>query len=84
MRYAVAYMNYFDNDLKITVVEANDPIIAMIEGARILMDASGDVNEWLNSFELENIPVNRCETRIEEIRRAFFDTDQVISRPLPL
>ncbi len=78
MKYAVAYLNFFDNDLQITSVEADDPITAMIEGARKLMDAADD-DEWLND-QLKNIPSSAgYPARIEEIKEAFFNTDQVIA-----
>jgi len=78
MKYAVAYMNYFDNDVKLTVVEADDPITAMVEGAREMMKARDD-DEWLNE-KLENIPSpNGYAERIEEIQVDFFDTDQTIA-----
>jgi hypothetical protein len=78
MNYAVAYLNFFDNDLQIISIEADDPITAMIEGARELMGASDD-DEWLND-QLKNIPSSDgYPTRIEEIKEAFFNTDQVIA-----
>jgi len=78
MKYAVAYMNYFDNDLKLTTVEADNPITAMIEGVREMMEAPND-DEWLNE-KLENIPSsNGYAERIKEIQGDFFDTDQAIA-----
>ena len=78
MKYAVAYLNFFDYDLQITSVEADDPITAMIEGARELMGAADD-DEWLNGF-LKNIPsVDGYAARIEEIREEFFNADQVVA-----
>jgi hypothetical protein len=80
MKFAVAYMSYFDGDLKLTTVEADDPITAMVEGARKLIGDS-ESNEWLNSM-LENIPSPDSHDemmRIEEIRQKFFNVDQVIA-----
>lgn len=78
MKYAVAHMNFFDNDLQITAVDAENPVQAMIEGARTLMKAQDD-DEWLNGL-LENIPgPDGYAERIEEIREEFFNTDQVIT-----
>lgn len=78
MKYAVAYLNFFDNDLQITCVEADDPITAMIEGARELMGAAND-DKWLND-QLKDIPSSAgYSARIKEIKEAFFDTDQVIT-----
>ena len=78
MKYAVAYMNFFDNDLQMTQVDAENPVQAMVEGARILMKASDD-DEWLNEF-LENIPgSDQYGERIEEIRQEFFNADSLIA-----
>jgi len=78
MKYAVAYLNLFDNDLLITSVEADNPITAMIEGARELMGAAVD-DEWLNNH-LKDIPSSDgYPVRIEEIKTEFFDTDQVVA-----
>ena len=78
MKYAVAYLNLFDNDLLIMSVEADNPITAMIEGARELMGAAVD-DEWLNNH-LKDIPSSDgYPVRIEEIKTEFFDTDQVVA-----
>ncbi len=34
MRYVVAHMDFYNNDLKIVIVECDDPITALIEGVR--------------------------------------------------
>ena len=80
MRYAVAHMNFYDNNLQMILVNADDPITAMIEGARQLMDIDDPANdEWLSAF-LQNIPEsNNYAARIEEIQEAFFNTDQLIA-----
>jgi hypothetical protein len=78
MKYAVAHLNFFDNNLQITSVEANDPITAIIEGARELIGAADD-DEWLND-QLKAIPTSDgYAARIEAIKEIFFDTDQVIA-----
>ena len=79
MKYAVAYVNFFVNDLQLTRAEANDPITAMIEGARELISGSDDVDKWLDSM-LENIPLpGNYGPRLEEIQEEFFNTDQLIA-----
>jgi len=78
MKYAVAYMSYFENDLKIIIIEANNPITAMIEGAYILMNEQ-EAGEWLNDFLKEYTHPNDYEKRIEEIKEDFYDADQAIA-----
>ncbi len=80
MKFTVAYMSYFNNDLKLTTIEADDPITAMVEGARKLI-GDPESNEWLNSM-LENIPLPDSHDemmQIEEIRQKFFDVNQLIA-----
>lgn len=79
MKYAVAYMNYFDNDLKMTSVEADNPVTALIEGVRTLMSTSDD-DKWLDSF-LEDIPSIGADAtaRIDAIKEEFFDADQLVA-----
>ena len=77
MKYAVAYMNYFDNNLQIIIVDAENPVQAMVEGARTLLKAKDD-DEWLNNF-LKNIPAGCYAKRVEEIRDEFFNADQAIA-----
>lgn len=76
MKYAVAYTDSYANDLKLIEVEADDPITAMIEGVREMMEAS-DKDPWLNSFLKPVSPVWYA-TRIEEIKEAFFANDQAV------
>jgi hypothetical protein len=85
MKHAIAWMNFYDNDLQMILVDADNPITAMIEGARQLMDNDDLANdEWLNAF-LQNIPESDdYAARIEEIREEFFNTDQLIAVMLPL
>ena len=78
MKYAVAYMNYYDNDLKLIAVEADNPITAMIEGARKLLNAP-ESDEWLDPM-LQNIPSpDGYAIRIAEIQEEFFNSDQAIA-----
>ena len=79
MRYAVAHADFFNNDLKIVIVEFNNPITALIEGVRIICKTKDiDTNKWLDSF-LENIPNEYVDDRIEEIRQEFFNGDQLVA-----
>ncbi len=86
MKYAVAYLNFYENENQITVVEAGDPITAMVEGVRAIENANGnpDVDKWLDGL-LENIPdPSGYAKRIEEIKTEFFNLDQAISEPVPV
>lgn len=76
MKYAVAYMNFFDNDLKMVQVEADNPITALIEGVREITEAP-DVDEWLNSLLADDDDTGDYATRIEAIRTEFFNADAV-------
>jgi hypothetical protein len=80
MKYAVAHMDFFINDLKIAVVDADDPITAIVEGVLELLDtAEESMVEWVESFRA-NIP-QPCHygKRIEEIKQEFFDGDQLVA-----
>ena len=79
MKYAVAYMNYFDNDLKLTVIEAHNPITAMIEGARKLMGNPAS-DKWLDAMLQDTPAPDGHAAQIEEIQEEFFNTDQLIAR----
>ena len=82
MKYAVALLNFFDNSNHVTIVDSDNPIRAMVEGARTLMRAK-DADEWLNGF-LKDMPTDSYATRIDEIQDAFFDVDLAISEPVPI
>lgn len=77
MKYSVAWMNFFDNDLKMISVEADNPIAAMIEGARRLI-GDPDIDKWL--YAMLDVPASKGHmARIEEIQEEFFNADQVIA-----
>lgn len=78
MKYVVSYMNFFDNDLKLIAVEADNPITAMVEGARKIMEDPYS-DEWLNNLLKSIPPVAGYPNRIKEIQEDFFDTDQAIA-----
>lgn len=82
MKYAVAYISYFDDALKLAVIEADDPITAIVEGVRSLLDDSGNPEdtEWLDLM-LENIPAPgpAREARIEEIEKMFYHADEAVA-----
>lgn len=81
MKYAIANMNYFNNDLKIIKVEADNPIVAIVDGVCQLTNNGVDVgvDKWLNSF-LKDIPTDGdYEKRITEIQEEFFNADQLVA-----
>jgi len=73
MRYAVAYLNYFDNELKMMIVEASNPVAALVNGVRELSGFEGD-DPWLEDFLKEHDPAD-YGLILEEIKAALFDTD---------
>ncbi len=85
MKYAVALLNCFDNENHVVIVEADDPITAMIHGAvEILNVADPDTDEWLQDM-LKDIPdADGYAARIEEIQGGFFNGDMAISEPVPI
>ncbi len=86
MEYAVAHVDFIENENRITIVEADDPITAMIDGVRKLSNSDGnlDVDLWLDGF-LKDIPEPAgYAARIEEIKTEFFDVKQAVSEPMPV
>lgn len=77
MKYAVAYMNFFDNNLKLAQVDAENPIIAIVEGVRQMTEAP-DNDPWLNSFLRQPVTDDYDEC-IEYICRKFFDADILVA-----
>ncbi len=76
MKFAVAYVNAFDNDLQITIIEADDCIKGIIEGARILMKA----DKWLDDLYAEAVyQTDNMDSAIEMIQNSFFDCDSNIA-----
>lgn len=76
-KYAVAHVNFFDNVLEMTVVEAENPIVGLIEGARQLMGAKED-DPWLNEFLDADYTSDKYAPVLEEIRNRFFDADTLV------
>lgn len=64
MKWAVAYMNFFDNELRVEIVEANTMIEALSKHSKLSSNETG----WL-----KNMPNN-----LEQIRTMFFDADAAI------
>ncbi len=70
MKFAVAYVNAFDNNLQITIIEADDCVKGIIEGARIFMK----VDKWLDDLYTE-VADKPMDLAIEMIQNTFFDCD---------
>ena len=72
-KFAVAYVSAFDNDLRITIVEAIDCISGIIKGARIMMPAN---DKWLDDLYAKAVTeTDNMDSAIETIQDYFFDCD---------
>ena len=65
MKYAVAYVNLFDNDLTIEIVEADTPKEAIKKHTRL---ADACHAEWVAEMPED----------LEEIKEVFFDGDTLV------
>ena len=79
MKYAVAIINFFDNENKVFLVEANGDSEAMAK-AILLSNKTDDVEEidedyikWVNDL---------ANKTVEEIQNICFDADMSISEPV--
>ncbi len=76
-KFAVAYVSAFDNDLRITIVEAVDCIKGIIEGARILLPAN---EKWLDEVYAKAVDeTDNMDSAIKMIQTDFFDCDSNIA-----
>ena len=76
-KYAVAYMNFFDNEIEMVVVEADNSIIAIVKG--VLQIIGKEEDAWLTPI-LEGIPNSDGHAnRIREIQDEFFNTNQAVN-----
>ena len=64
--YAVTLMSFFDNELKMTIIDSNSIENAMLDGTKKIL--KGDT-EWVEAYR------NQTE---EEIKQSYFDMDMVI------
>ena len=79
MRYVVAYVSDFDNDLKQIVVEAEDPIHALHKGVSKLSPPSEHFSCWLNDLCRYTWTNEDGPKLLEEIKKAFFNNDSQVS-----
>jgi hypothetical protein len=64
-RFAVGYMNFFDNDLIVDVVEAVDWFEAIKKHRSLLQEA----NEWFSEIE---------SLKLEDVKDKFFNNEELI------
>ncbi|MEY8352554.1 hypothetical protein AALB39_04265 [Lachnospiraceae bacterium 54-53] len=74
MKYAVAVLSFFENENRISIVDANSEVEAMVKTL-----SSGD--KMLDEEYVQWIEVMLTKT-VEEIQAECFDGDIAISRPV--
>lgn len=74
MKYAVAVLNFFDNENKVLLVDANSEVEAMVKTL-----SSGD--KMLDEEYVQWIETMLAKT-VEEIQEECFDGDLAISKPV--
>ena len=65
-RYAVAHMDFFNNDLKIAIVEANGEVEAIIKGMKSIDE---DLGAWVAGL---------AHFSVEELKQSFFNVDRLV------
>lgn len=65
--YAVALMNYFNNELKMITIESDSVVNAMLDGSKKIL---GSGSEWVDEIG--------CKTE-EDIKEYFFNCDMLIN-----
>ena len=72
-KYAVSYINFFNNELTIEIVEAETIKKAILKHSKLLAENSDngkvDEEDWLHT----NMP-----EELEEIKETFFDMDCMV------
>lgn len=66
-KYVVAYINFFDNELKMSIIEAENEVDACKQYLKI--KEFNENNDWIN-----NLPNN-----LENLRDEIFNTDSQIN-----
>jgi hypothetical protein len=77
-RYAVSYINFYDNDLMSTIVTAHDAQIALLQGLCILISMStGDTLESAleSSWQEDEYLSRMADWPIERIKDEVFNGD---------
>ena len=64
--YAVALISYFDNELKMTTIESDSVVDAMLGGTKKIL---GPGSDWVDCL--------KCKTE-EDVKEVFFNMDMSI------
>lgn len=74
MKYAVAVLSFFENENRVSIIEANSEVEAMVKvlssGDKMLDE---DYVKWIDEMLLKTV---------EEIQQECFDGDIAISKPV--
>jgi len=74
MKYAVAVLSFFENENRVSIIEANSEVEAMVKvlssGDKMLDD---DYVKWIDEMLLKTV---------EEIQQECFNGDIAISKPV--
>ncbi len=84
MKYAVAYMDLFENDLKLVVIDRRDPITAIHDVAEEIIGPSKWLDDLCQSIVTredwsEQTMQRKTKGQIERIIEEFFDADSVVA-----
>jgi len=73
MKFAVALVSAFDNDLRITIVEADDCVKGIIKGAKTLMPANEKMLDDMYTKAIDES--DNMDSAIKLIQDDFFNFD---------
>jgi hypothetical protein len=65
-RFAVAYISFFDNEIKLCTVDANSPEEAILPAMKAIGETTDDIAELV------------ADKTLEQIKDLFFDWDSAI------
>lgn len=74
MKFAVGHLSYFDNELRLAIVEADNLADALLGGVRkilnIASDSVPDMISWVEGLSGKTV---------DEIGEEFFNADQIVA-----
>lgn len=76
-KYAVAVINFFDNDNQVVIVEAKNEITAMAKAANYNYQDYKDYIDWVNEIIANN-------DTIDEVKISLADGEIGISTPIEI